>query len=135
MKTPKVVLGGILLLALPLLAAQSQESDEAGPETPGRVLCFQVEALFVRTQDQAAELKAAYDRTCPTPSATGDACREMLRQQHGRELDRLRRYRRWGNALREDYGSMCGGALNETLKIIAEALDCVSAIQAPQAGT
>ena len=134
MKAHRVVLGGtLLLLALPLLA-QSQESNEAEPETSGRVLCFQVEALFVRAQDQAAELKAAYDRTCSTPSATGDACREILRQQHGKELDRLRRYHRWGNALREDYGNMCGGALNETLKIIAEALGYVSAGPAPQAG-
>ncbi|MCZ0942082.1 MAG: hypothetical protein OXJ53_03390 [Gammaproteobacteria bacterium] len=134
MKKPAAVLGGMLLLSLPLLV-QSQEADGTEPEPAGKVLCFQVEALFVRAQDQAGELKAAYDRICPTPSATGDACRDMLRQQHGKELDRLRRYRRWGNALREDYGSMCGGALNETLKIIVEALDYVSASQARQAGT
>ena len=71
----------------------------------GRVLRFQVEALFVRAQQQAEDLKAAYDRICQTPSETGATCRARLRQQHGKELERLERYRRWGKPLFQEYGT------------------------------
>ena len=118
--------GILLLLALPTMA-QSQGTDGEEPELPGRVLCFQVEALFVRVRDQAGELKEDYDRMCTAPPAAGATCYEMLRQRHGKELDRLYRYRRWGNALRQEYGNMCGGALNDTLKIIVDTIDYVTA--------
>ena len=118
--------GILLLLALPTMA-QSQGTDGEEPELPGRVLCFQVEALFVRVRDQAERLEDDYHRICTAPPASGATCYEILRQSHGKELDRLYRYRRWGNALRQEYGNMCGGALNETLKIIVDALDYVTA--------
>ncbi|MYD13869.1 MAG: hypothetical protein F4X00_09650 [Gemmatimonadetes bacterium] len=125
MRITIAALCGILLLtALPVLA-QSHEADE--PEPPGRVLCFQVEALLLRVQERAQELRDAYDAICATPSDTGATCRTRLRQQHRDDLDRLRRYRRWSNSLRREYGNMCGGALNETHTLIVETFDHVSA--------
>ena len=126
MKTLTAALGGIFLLsALPALA-QSQSANPPEPEPPGRVLCFQVEALFVRAQQQAEDLKSAYDRICRTPSESGATCSARLRQQHGKDLERLERYRRWGKPLYQEYGTMCGGALNETLRLIGEAIDYVN---------
>ena len=126
MKSLALAIGGTLILwAIPVLAQSQANGTE--PESPGTVLCFQVEAVFVRVQDQADELKDDYDRICATPPPTGETCFATLRQRHGEDLNRLYRYRRWGNALRQEYGNMCGGALNETMTTIVETLEYVSA--------
>ena len=123
MKFSATAISAILLLSASPTLAQTQDSE---PEPSATMLCFQIEVVFVRALDQAEEVKEAYNRICSVPP--GDAtCYQTLRESHGDELNRLYRYRRWGNALRQEYGNMCGGALNDTLNSIVDTLDYVTA--------
>ena len=91
MRTITAALCGILLPpALPTLP-QSQDADE--PALPGRVLCFQVEALLMRVQERADELmgptarrsERGFDSGTGTTS-TGCASR-LCRADYGTKRD------------------------------------------------
>ena len=117
--TAALSLSLLLALAVPVHAQEEVEAEPAG-----RVLCFQVEGLFVRAREQAQDLRETYDRLCANPTAYAGDCFDELRRDRGHrsDLHRLYKYRQYGNRLRRKYGEMCGGALNETLDVITETI-------------